>query len=236
MPLAGLSSSFKQGLRDSMHRSSSVPALGLAPAPIPLTPTTLSMRTRGTSIFSQDELASLSLDDSAVVEELRTYITTFLFAECMDGISADVQLFLRKPRSVAWCSSIFWSDFDYAIPLFSKMIDEEGGVDGFGRSWVVDAFHAQTDALVGEKGQIWFDSCWKTHEHTQEPFKYNHHHSNYLPFRNSYRYRSKIVEGAEHNYLMDPVYGASEVWLQRVRDSFPIPVEVRSISQSRPIA
>lgn len=27
---------------------------------------------------------------------------------------------------------------------------------------------------------------------------------------------------------MDPAFGASEIWLQRVRDAFPTPVEVRS--------
>ncbi len=232
MPLAGLSSSFKQGIRGSIQRSSSVPTSRPAPAPILLTPTSLSLRTRGTSLFSSDEPAHLSLDDNAVVEELRTYITTFLFAECMDGISADVQLFLRKPRSVAWCSSVFWSDFDYAVPLLSKMIDEEDGVDGFGRSWAIDTFHAQTDALVGEKGQIWFDSCWSLHELARGPFGHCHYHTDYLSFRNSYRYRSQVVEGAEHNYLMDPAYGASEVWLQRVRDAFPIPIEVRSIIRS----
>ncbi|KAJ8110488.1 hypothetical protein OPT61_g6682 [Boeremia exigua] len=228
MPLAGLSGSFKQGIRDSINRSSSLLASGSVPAPVPLTPTTLSLRTRGTSLFSHDESADLSLDDDAVVEELRSHITTFLFAECMDGIAADAQLFLRKPRSISWCSSVFWSDFDYAVPLFSKMIDEEDGVDGIGRLWAVDAFHAQTDALVGEKGQIWFDGCWMSHQLTLESFGHDDHHSNHLPFRNSYKYRSQIVEGTEHNYLMDPAYGASEVWLQRVRDAFPTPIESES--------
>ncbi|KAF3048761.1 hypothetical protein E8E11_007087 [Didymella keratinophila] len=89
-PLAGLSGGFVQGIRDSMHRSNSRPPSGPTPALIPLTPTTMSMRTRGTSLFSHDEETELSLDDGSVVEELRGHITAFLFAESMDSIKSDV--------------------------------------------------------------------------------------------------------------------------------------------------
>lgn len=225
--LAGLSSGFVQGIRDSMHRSSSSPPSEFAPARVPLTPTTPSMRTRVTSLFSRNEAAELSLDDDSMVEELRRHITAFLFAESMEGIKADVQLFLRKPRSITWCSSsVFWSDFDYAVPLVSKMINEEDCIDGVCRLWIVDTFHAQTDVMIGEKGKIWFDSCWMSHQWTAEPCGKENLHAPYLPSRNSYRYRSNVVEGTEHNYLMDPAFGASETWLQRVRDSFSLPFEV----------
>ncbi|KAH6616611.1 hypothetical protein C7974DRAFT_318663, partial [Boeremia exigua] len=227
-PLAGLGGNFMQGIRYSMHRCNSNPGPEPALAPIPLTPACLAMRTRGTSLLSHDSPAELSLDDDAVVEELRSHIASFLFAECMDGISADVQLFLRKPHSIAWCSSVYWSDFDYAVPLISKMISEEDDIDGLGRAWTIDTFHAQTDAMVGEKGKVWFDSCWMTHQSTLAPIEKVDQCSSYLPLRNAYQYRSQVVEGAEHNYLMDPAFGASGIWLQRVRDAFPDPVEVRS--------
>jgi hypothetical protein len=220
-PLAGLRGSLLQGIKDSMHRLSS------APAPIPLTPTALSTRTRATSLFSHEGSGKLSLDDDSVVEELRKHIIEFLFAECMDGISADVQLFLRKPHSIAWCSpSVFWSDFDYAVPLISKIINEEEGPDSFGRSWVIDTFHAQMDAMVGEKGKIWFDSCWMSRQFSSDFLLEERASPAYSNIRNGYKYRSQVVEGTEHNYLMDPAFGASETWLQRVRDAFPVPIEV----------
>jgi hypothetical protein len=144
----------------------------------------------------------------------------------MEGISADVQLFLRKPRSVTWCSpSVFWSDFDYAVPLVSKLIDEETGTDGLGRSWKIDTFHAQIDAMVGERGKAWFDSCWMSHQLAPDTLKENRH-TTHPHSSNSYQYVSQVVEGTEHNYLMDPAFGASEMWLQRVRDAFPVPTEV----------
>lgn len=106
------------------------------------------------------------------------------------------------------------------------MIDEEEGVGGLGRLWVVDTFHAQTDAMIGEKGKKWFDSCWMSHQVTTESLLRENVHPVHTAFRNGYRYRSQVVEGTEHNYLMDPAFGASETWVQRVRDAFPIPSEV----------
>lgn len=224
IPLAGLSGYLMQGVRDSMHRPSS------------LTPPSLSMQTRATSLLSHEKSSELSLDDDAVVEELRRYITTFLFAECMDGISADVQLFLRKPRSIIWCSpSVFWSDFDYAVPLLSKIIDEEIGLHGRGRSWVVDTFHAQIDAMVGEKGRVWFDSCWMSHQLVPELVMEENVPSSHLPVRNSFKYTSQVVEGTEHNYLMDPAFGASKMWLQRVRDAFSALFEVWWLESNVPL-
>jgi len=51
--------------------------------------------------MSNEGYKSLELNDPYVVNDLRKYITQFLFAESMDGISADAQLFLKKPRSIA---------------------------------------------------------------------------------------------------------------------------------------
>lgn len=106
------------------------------------------------------------------------------------------------------------------------MINEEDCVDGVCRMWAVDTFHAQIDAMMGETGKIWFDNCWMSHQLTPEPCGKENLYAPYLPSRNSYRYQSNVVEGTEHNYLMDPAFGARKIWLQRVRDSFPIPFEV----------
>lgn len=70
---------------------------------------------------------------------------------------------------------------------------------------------------------MWFDKCWTSHQQVSD---YDPDISSRLPHRNSYKYRSETVDGTEHNYLMDPAFGASEIWLQRVRDAFPVPVEV----------
>jgi hypothetical protein len=180
---------------------------------------------------SRDGLVGLALNDPVVVDELRQLITTYLFAESIDGISADAQIFLKKPHLGNWCSpSIFWSDIDYAVPLLSRAIEEQGAADGIRQKWLIDAFHAEMDEMVGEKGRIWFDECW-TPTQTSTASKSGaktiipdgeEEHNTEKPFE----YKSAVVPGSEHNYLMDPVYGASDVWLQRVRESFPLPEEV----------
>jgi hypothetical protein len=179
---------------------------------------------------SRDGLVGLALNDPDVVDELRQLITTYLFAESMDGISADAQIFLKKPHLGTWCSpSIFWSDIDHAVSLLSKTIDEEGAAGGTRRKWLIDAFHAEMDEMVGEKGRIWFDECWTPTRtcstRTSGAKTIPDGEEEAMPEK-PFEYKSAVVPGSEHNYLMDPAYGASDVWLQRVRESFPLPEEV----------
>lgn len=208
-PLVGTSELLLKGTL----RSSVAP-----PAPISLTPN--ATRSQAPSTLSPEDTNALELNDPAVVDALRKHVTKFVFAESMDGISADAQLFMRKPRTVQWCSpSLHWSDIDYAVPLLSKIIGEDDRLTGKNRIWTIDAFHAEEDTMLGEKGRQWFDDCW-THDRTS---KYP------LPvtqeLKKTYDYRSEIIKGTDHNFLMDSVFGASELWLQRVREAFPLPVQ-----------
>ncbi|KAF2111649.1 hypothetical protein BDV96DRAFT_614534 [Lophiotrema nucula] len=213
-PLAGLSSGFMHGIMESIHASTP------EPAPVPLTPANTLSRT--VSLTSRNSHQFLDLDDPNVVEELRRLITEYLFAEAIDGISDDAKLFLKKPSSIEWCSpSMFWSDIDYVVPLLSKMIDEKNREDGTARSWTINTFHAQTDNMVGEKGQQWFDECWKNPTSTPGLANPGSRNPTEEPRGSSFEYKSEVVYGSEHNYLMDPAYDAAEKWLWRVRDAFP---------------
>lgn len=225
IPLAGLSSGFLHGLKDSLHHHPTT-----APSPVPLMTHSPKTHSRTTSIASRDGFDSLALDNPDVVEELRRLITTFLFAESIDGISADAQIFLKKPHSTPWCSpEIFWSDIDYAVPLLSKIIDKHESTDGESRKWVIDAFHAENDEMVGEKGRLWFDECWVPTQNSSASTRSIKTIEDGVAKEESdsvFEYRSAVVAGSEHNYLIDPAYGASEAWLQRVRAAFPLPEEV----------
>jgi hypothetical protein len=220
VPLVGMSGNLIYSQLGSPTSPAPVPSV-----PVPHDPTTTG--SRDPSITSCKVYQGPDLNDPGTVEELRKIITSFLFAESMDGISADAQLFLKKSRSIPWCSpSIFWSDIDYAVPLLSKLIEGDVRLDNHNRTWVIDAFHAEFDDSVGEKGRQWFDDCWT---HGQSSTSDARSESSY-PVREylneSYQYRSEVVKGTEHNYLMDPAFGASELWLQRVRDACPRPVKV----------
>ncbi|KAF2795539.1 hypothetical protein K505DRAFT_373824 [Melanomma pulvis-pyrius CBS 109.77] len=213
IPLVGLSGSLLEGMKAPWFHSNAPPET--------VSPTLSNMRSRTPSISSHEATHSLALDNPRVVEELRRHVMTFVFAESVDGISEDAQLFLKRPRSIPWCSpSIAWTDIDGVPVLLSKIIDEEAALQSKSRRWSFDAFHAEHDHMVGEKGRHWFDRCWTPSAPTNSP------QSEAQLAQKGYEYRSQTVKGTDHDFLMDPAFGASEVWLQRVRQACPLPVEV----------
>ncbi|KAF3032683.1 hypothetical protein E8E11_002940 [Didymella keratinophila] len=145
----------------------------------------------------------LDLDDPVVVKDLRTLLPTFLFAETIDGAGQDAQLCLRKLRSVPWSTPTQpWADIDDAVHKLQNTIAIE---TSSGRRWMIDAFHAETDVMVGEKGQIWFDECWQnalTDAGEEDRIMY----------------RSQVVQGSDHDLILDPVFGASGKWMERVAE------------------
>lgn len=150
----------------------------------------------------------IDLSDANVIRELRELIPIFLFAEKVDGVGHDTQLCLRKPRSIPWCtSSQDWNDFDDAVQQLRNIIGEDDRNEER-RAWSVDAFHAETDSMVGTKGQAWFDQCWVGNRtaiaEDQDGFSYYH----------------QTVKKADHDFILDPVFGASEAWLKHVHESF----------------
>ncbi|KAF2016092.1 hypothetical protein BU24DRAFT_462292 [Aaosphaeria arxii CBS 175.79] len=211
VPLAGLSGTLLHGIRDSFTHSTP------APAPVPLMPTaTDGSGTTPVPSRNADNASDLDLNDPKIVEELRMLIVQYLFAEQTEGVSMDAQLFLKKPQTTHWCSpDIFWSDIDDAVPLIKKLIRDEGAAGGGeGRNWMFTSFHAEEDSMVGEKGRTWFDACW-TKDADGEP------QDDAGDGNGKFRYESKIVPKSDHNYLMDPAFQASNIWLEGVRAAFP---------------
>lgn len=219
VPLVGLSGSFVQGIKSSYMRSTP------PPAPVPLASTATTSRAPPEN--SPEQSRALALDDPSVVEDLRKHITMFKFAEPVDGISADAQLFMRKPRSIPWCSpSISWSDIDDVVPLISDIINEDKRLNGDTRKWTIQTFHAEKDDMVGEKGRLWFDNCWAPSQASSPSADTSLPQPDHQQPNKAYEYKSEIVRDTDHDYLMDPAFGASKLWLQQVREAFPTPVEV----------
>jgi pimeloyl-ACP methyl ester carboxylesterase len=194
LPVVGMSTGLSASVADSLK--SLVPLSNAAAVP-PLDPSTEGQRRTG------NNTPGLDLNDPMVVKELRDLIPTYLFAENIDGVSQDAQLCLHKPRSVPWStSSRHWEGFDDAVSQLRGIVVEAQEVQG-GRKWVVDAFHAETDALVGEKGRVSFDRSWfdKETDAREQP---------------RITYRSQVVDGSDHDFILDPQFGASERWLKCV--------------------
>jgi hypothetical protein len=216
-PLTELSGNLAQGIMGRRSLQSLFP-----PAATP--PTQMNTYFRAPSTRSIQGYQGPALDHPEVLTEVRKYVTMFMFAENMDGISADAQIFMKKPSSISWSSpNMIWSDIDFIVPLLSKIIDEDERLVSDSKRWVIDTFHAEQDEMVGEKGREWFDGCWLQ---GRSPGSSNSSRIFQQCLRRNYEYRSEIVRDTDHNFLMDPAFGASELWLQRVRDACPSTVEV----------
>jgi hypothetical protein len=126
---------------------------------------------------------------------------------------------------------LFWSDIDYIVPLLVKTLVGEGAGGQTTREWTVHTFHAEVDGMVGDKGRLWYDECWskfvvltssddassaESHEHV------------------SLEYRSEVVPESNHNFVMDPAYGASFKWLQNVREAFSQP-RLEEVREDQPL-
>lgn len=195
IPVLGMSS----GLSSMMARSlkSSTPTRDVADQRLP-------ELNAGIQRPEESDVNVLNLDDSAVVKELRTLLPTFLFAENVDGAGQDAQLCLRKPRSVPWSTPDHpWKDIDDAVRQLRGVVENSSHP---GRRLRIDAFHAESDGMVGVKGQAWFDSCW------QSDIGGSVEEERIL-------YRSEVVKSSDHDFILDPFFGASERWLERVAES-----------------
>ncbi|KAF3047050.1 hypothetical protein E8E12_010795 [Didymella heteroderae] len=196
MPVLGMSSSLSSAVTRSLQ--SSMPNRGAADVP----PAQTNAQIQG---WNEGGVYTLDLDNPEIVKDLRALLPTFLFAETIDGAGHDAQLCLRKPRSIPWSTPTQpWEDIDDAVRQLKSIIANDLQT---GRRWVVDSFHAETDIMVRNKGRAWFDGCWQGDRTSENE-------------ESGIVYRSQIVEGSDHDFILDPVFGASEKWLERVAESF----------------
>lgn len=159
---------------------------------------------------TQSNLSSgVDMNDASVIKELRNLIPTFLFAEGVEGAGQDAQLCLRKPRSIPWCHpSKHWNDFDDAVRQLCNIIREESTSNEVRRAWRIEAFHAESDSMVGKKGQAWFNGCWEGDGAAN------------FELSGALDYSSRIVNRSDHDFILDPMFGASASWLKHVRETF----------------
>jgi hypothetical protein len=194
---SGISSAVSNGIKGTLPQSVATEAQTLAAAP-------------GVDRQGNDSGSNgINMIDKKIVEELRNLIPTFLFAEGVDGAGQDTQLCLRKPRSVPWSTSLRpWDDVDDVVRQLRHIVSTDGADNAEQRVWLLNTFHAESDSMVGRKGQVWFDSCWESNE-TATSSLYH-----------VMKYGSEVVPGSDHDFLLDPAFGASEAWLKRVSEAF----------------
>ncbi|OAA51218.1 interferon-induced GTP-binding protein mx2 [Beauveria brongniartii RCEF 3172] len=94
---------------------------------------------------------------------LRPTLLSRAYGENLQGLGADAVLMMHKvvadadadAGGVAGWSD--WGDYEAYVPRLAEALRASG------RKLTVDAFHAETDSMVGDygdQGPTWFDACW----------------------------------------------------------------------------
>ncbi len=96
--------------------------------------------------------------DGAMELRLRPTLLSKAYSENLQGMGADAVLMMHKvpdaDRVAGWSD---WGDYHAYVPRLVEALRASG------RKLTVDAFHAETDSMVGdygEQGPTWFDACW----------------------------------------------------------------------------
>ncbi|KAJ0417395.1 alpha/beta-hydrolase [Aspergillus carlsbadensis] len=125
-------------------------------------------------------------------EELARLAVNYMFSENTVGANSEALQCLRKGEGGQWGVV---GDYAGCIKAFVGRergrrgeLGVEGGRDGEGQLRV-RVYHAETDAMVGKKGQEYFEGCWKGAGEGVD-------------------FESRRVEGTDH----DTVSQAAEVW------------------------
>ncbi|KAF2204820.1 hypothetical protein GQ43DRAFT_116066 [Delitschia confertaspora ATCC 74209] len=201
LPLAGSSITFFHNIKGSL--AVSAPAVSSSSSTWALSLPSVRSLSDTTRRTPKQEVWDFDWHDEEMVTELRRLITMYMFAESINGISADARLFLKKTSRTRWSfPPHLWSDMDDFVPLLLENTVQERA-SGNWRKWTVDTFHAESDEMIGTRGSLWFDRCWEPALGSAD-----------------LEYNSQVVHDASHNALLNPVFGAAGKWMQSVRESF----------------
>lgn len=115
----------------------------------------------------------------------------YAFAENTEGLGPEALFCLkRRGQGKLWGD---WEDYDIFVRL---LIEQERHRDSAAKL-EVDVFHAESDMLLGKKGQDYFDDCWS-------------------PADNCVDYSRLLIPGTSHETIVDHKFGLMERILKRV--------------------
>ncbi|KAH8912906.1 hypothetical protein BR93DRAFT_942658 [Coniochaeta sp. PMI_546] len=127
-------------------------------------------------------------EDVKFEEEMSPKIMDRVYAEGVQGISAEAILLMQKANGSAGWSD--WGDYDKLVPRLASALRAAH------RRLRIDVFYAETDSLIGNagsKGQKWLDKCFNAQGN-----------------EDAIEYRSRVVEGTDHNTVWNLKWGAAQ--------------------------
>jgi pimeloyl-ACP methyl ester carboxylesterase len=140
------------------------------------------------------------IGEAEINKELAKLMPGYIFAEDVTGCSHDALLFLRKQpkiRAKQPSTTVEWLDHRALAVLAADQEKALHGRDGNTSNLLVEAFHAESDVLIGKNGARHVDRCWGSHPDTID-------------------FQSKTVDGANHDTIIDPELKEDEVFLGHI--------------------
>ncbi|OIW32563.1 hypothetical protein CONLIGDRAFT_630243 [Coniochaeta ligniaria NRRL 30616] len=136
-------------------------------------------------------------EDVKLEEGMGPKIMERIYAEGVQGLSSEAVLLMQKVGSEPGWGD--WGDYDELVPRLASKLRAAG------ERVRVDVFYAEKDSLIGNggsKGPKWMDECWSA-----------------PGCDDVIEYRSRVVEGADHDTVWNLRWGAVQEMFTRVGGS-----------------
>ncbi|EXJ66356.1 uncharacterized protein A1O5_10508 [Cladophialophora psammophila CBS 110553] len=143
--------------------------------------------------------------EKALLTEMGDLVQKYMFAENIEGSSDDALLFLRKHiqpiTATGDMGTVQGKDWLDHRTLAAAVVDQENRLHSTVDSGKlqIDALHSEKDIMIGASGSRHFDDCWAS---AVSP--------------STITFNPKIMKGVNHDSILDPTLGVSDIWLQNV--------------------
>lgn len=149
------------------------------------------------TLVNEGEGQQSAAADVKMEEAMGSKIMDRIYAEGYQGLSSEAVLLMQKTSSGAGWSD--WGDYDKLIPRLASVLRATE------RRLRVDIFYAEKDSLIGNagsKGPQWLDDCWSAPGN-----------------EDAIDYRSRVVDGADHDTVWNFKWGAMQEVFERIGSS-----------------
>lgn len=131
-------------------------------------------------------------------KELQTLTQKSMFGESTVGADSEVLMCLRKGPAGLWGVCEDYAVFVEELAKLEKRRRVNDGGD-HGGILKVSAYFAETDALVGKRGQSYMEGCWE--------------YSGRDEYRDAFTFTTATIEGTDHDSVVQSTDVLKEIFL-----------------------
>ncbi|KAL3425300.1 hypothetical protein PVAG01_02091 [Phlyctema vagabunda] len=137
---------------------------------------------------------------------LAKHVNSFVIQEDSTGANSEALLCLKKGAGTLWGVA---DDYEHFVPELLDVLKARFDNNLTDQKCTFHAFFAESDSLVGKKGQQYFDQCWTT-----------------LQTQDIVDYKSFLLPGTDHDSVCQPENGMFErIFKEMKRENAPLSPE-----------